>query len=558
MDRNCTREAVPSRETGNSRATLEKHTLALDALSNLTSQFCDKPDFEQLIDVLLMTLCGQFSVADSCAVLRKPITQSLGCSFFATGNLRSSTLLESLNLTAHDRDRFDGGSAVRRTSELASGGETDELVSILTQCGIEVVCSLIHGRKFLGIVGLGRRVTGKPYGQDDLDLLGAVTSTLTPLIANSYLFWEIASLNAGYLDILNSVKQGVFAFDEDHRLKKINAAALEILKTFLQRTSDRGSFVGSPVESVFPEWVFGELADQVIRSIGEDEGATATRVVARAKGTERIYNVGITRTDESGGFKAALIVTLDDVTIREENEQRLFDLQKLADKGLMASSISHELNNFLTLILGGVELMQMALAARQCEKAESMLDKIRTNIVSMERFTAGLTNYARLESERQHADLNSVINDVLSFLSVQSRFKHVTITSDLSAVLPQIRMDTNQIAQLLMNLLNNAADAIKEAHREGGTISISTAREDMELALVIGDNGAGIPPEVREKLFKTHFTSKQRGHGYGLVTCAKIVEKHSGTISVDSEVGKGTTFTIRFPIPPPEEAGLGK
>jgi signal transduction histidine kinase len=136
----------------------------------------------------------------------------------------------------------------------------------------------------------------------------------------------------------------------------------------------------------------------------------------------------------------------------------------------MASSISHELNNFLTLILGGVELMQMALAAEECGKAQSMLDKIRANIINMERFTAGLTDYARLESNRQAADLNSVIEDVLSFLSVQSRFKHITITSDLAVGLPQFKMDTDQIAQLLMNLLNNAADAIKDASRQDGVI----------------------------------------------------------------------------------------
>jgi signal transduction histidine kinase len=290
------------------------------------------------------------------------------------------------------------------------------------------------------------------------------------------------------------------------------------------------------------------LADRVTRSRGKVQAATDTRVFARAKGTERIYSVGITRTVQNGGINAALIMTLDDVTVQKENEQRLFDLQKLADKGLMASSISHELNNFLALILGGAELMHMALAAGQCAKAESMLDKIRGNIVNMERFTAGLTDYGRLESKRQRADLTSVINDVLSFLSVQSRFKQVTITSDLDVELPRFKMDTDQIAQLLMNLLNNAADAIKESGRKDGVIRIATACEEGDITLLICDNGAGMTPEVRESLFTSHFTTKQQGHGYGLVTCAKIVADHGGTVSVESEVGKGTTFTIRFQI----------
>ncbi|MFH1314569.1 MAG: ATP-binding protein [Candidatus Eisenbacteria bacterium] len=543
MDRDCTQQVVAS---PGSDSCGERQILALDALSKLTRQFCDKPDFEQLISLILMTMCGQFSVADSFALLRKPGWQIWNNSFFATGKLTGNIRLGSLVLTPDDRERFAGEETVCRVARLASQGESDSIVSLLSESGVSVVCPLVHGDAFFGIVGLGERVTGKGYGEDDLSLLGTIISTITPLVANSYLFWEIAGLNGWYLDILNSVTQGVFVFDRDYKLQKINTAGMDILKTFLQRTSDQQSFVNSPVDTVFPEWVFGELAGQVVQSRGAVKPTTANRVFARAKGTERIYNVSITRTVENGGAKTALIMTLDDVTVQKENEQRLFDLQKLADKGLMASSISHELNNFLTLILGGVELTQMALADGECVKAETMLDRIRGNIVNMERFTAGLTDYTRLDSKRQRGDLNTVIDDVLCFLSVQSRFKRVTITSELDVELPEFDMDTDQIAQVLMNLLNNAADAIKEAGRKDGMISISTAHGEDDITLLISDNGAGMPPEVKEKLFATHFTTKEHGHGYGLVTCATIIESHGGTVTVDSDVGRGTTFTIRF------------
>jgi signal transduction histidine kinase len=546
MDRDCTQQVAAPAGLSDSGAPLERQILALDALSKLTRQFCDKPDFEQLIGLLLMTMCGQFSVADSFAMLRKPGWRAWSNSFFATGKLTGDTQLGSLMLTPDDWDRFSGKATVHRTAELVSQDEPDNLVSVLNGAGVSVVCPLVHSDRFFGIIGLGERVTGKGYGEEDLSLLGTIISTITPLVANSYLFWEIAGLNEWYLDILNSVTQGVFVFDRDYKLQKINMAGLDILKTFLQRTSDQASFVNSPVDTVFPEWVFGELANQISQANGEVKATTATRVFARAKGTERIYNVSITRTAAGGGVKTALIMTLDDVTIQKENEQRLFDLQKLADKGLMASSISHELNNFLTLILGGVELTQMALASGESRKADTMLDKIRGNIVNMERFTAGLTDYARLESKTQRADLNSVINDVLPFLSVQSRFKRVTITSELDGELPQFEMDTDQIAQLLMNLLNNAADAIKEADLKDGVISINTSHAEGYITLLISDNGAGMPPEVRGKLFSSHFTTKERGHGYGLVTCATIIRNHGGAVSVESEVGRGTAFTIRF------------
>jgi two-component system NtrC family sensor kinase len=547
MDRNVTQQVSDSPvATGGSP--LERQTLALDALSKLTRQFCDKPDFEQLIDILLMTLCGQFSAADSFALLRRPGWQAWNNSLFATGTFRSDTALGSLALGPEDLERFSGETNVYRTAEIGSQADPSGLVATLTESGVNVVCPLVHGDRFFGIMGLGERVTGKAYGDDDLRLLGTIISTITPLVANSYLFWEIAGLNEWYLDILNSVTQGVFVFDRDYRLQKINTAGQDILKTFLQRTSDQGSFVNSPLETVFPEWVFGELASKIAQSKSEVSPMTAMRVFARAKGTERIYNVRITRTVESDGLKTALIMTLDDVTDLRASEQRLFELQKLADKGLMASSISHELNNFLTLILGGVELMQMSLATGQCGKAEAMLEKVRSSIVKMERFTAGLTDYARLESKRQRANLNTVIDDVLAFLSVQSRFKQITIASELDTRLPDFDMDTDQIAQLLMNLLNNAADAIQEVGRKDGLINISTTQGETDAVLTVRDNGAGIPPEVRDKLFSRHFTTKEKGHGYGLVTCATIIKKHGGAVAVESDVGRGTAFTIRFPL----------
>lgn len=529
---------------------LERQTLALDALSKLTRQFCDKPDFEELISVLLMTICGQFSVADSFALLRKPRSHALSQSFFATGRFRNNVLLPSLQLTPNDWRHFSVSGLVWRAGRLRPLGESDQLISILEECGVTLVCPLIQSEDFFGIIGLANRVTGKPFEQDDVDLLGTIVSTVTPLVANSYLFWDIASLNAWYLDILNSVRQGVFVFDRHYRLKKVNTAGLGILKTFASWDFTRGTPVDAPVEAVFPESVFGGWARQIAQSGGAKQGTMITNVIARARDTERIYNVGITGTVENAEMGTALIITLDDVTVEKENEQRLFDLQKLADKGFLASSISHELNNFLALILAGVDLMQAAIDRGDTDKTKATIDKLRSNITNMARFTKGLTDYALPDSCKQTGSLNSVITDVLSFLAVQKRFKQIAIGSDLDSSLPDLEIDPDQIAQLLLNLLNNAADAITESGRDDGRINIRTIYDNGEAVLVISDNGAGMDSQVRERIFKSHFTTKQSGHGYGLTTCATLVGNHGGSITVDSRVGAGTTFTIRLPICP--------
>ena len=534
--------------TCDDRQPMEKQILALDSLSKLTRQFCDKPDFEHLVDILLMTLCGQFSVADSFALLRKPNSQTVNQSFFATGRFKNEVLLTSIHLAPDEWGEFSTGTGVSRVVGSGQSDEPPRLISVLAECGVKVVCPLYHNDDLIGVVGLGNRVTEKGYESEDIDLLGTVLSTLTPLLANSYLFWEIASLNSWYLEILNSVRQGVFVFDRDYRLTKINLAGLAILKAFGPDVSCKDGLKDAPIEVVFPEPVFGGWAREVMGSRALKQTTASARVVARAGESKRIYNVSITGTVENVEIGTALIITLDDITIQRENEERLFDLQKFADKGLMASSISHELNNFLTLVLGGVELMELALEQGDKEKVSATLEKIKTNVGNLERFTAGLTDGTRLESTKRSASLNSIVTDLLSFLSIQKRFKRIAVISNLDRELPDIEVDPDQIAQLLLNLLNNAADAIEESEQENGQIAIRTFCDGDSMILSLSDNGTGMAPEVKAKLFKSNFTTKQRGHGYGLVTCSTIIANHNAEVEVDSEIDTGTTFRIRFPL----------
>ena len=157
-------------------------------------------------------------------------------------------------------------------------------------------------------------------------------------------------------------------------------------------------------------------------------------------------------------------------------------------------------------------------------------------------------DYSNLKVDKQTSSLNSVISDVVSFISGQQRFKGITINPELDGALPALMIDADQIAQLLLNLLYNAADAIVEAHRDEGKIMVGTCSDESEVILIVSDNGAGIGPDVKDSLFKTRLTTKKHGHGYGLVTCASIIEGHNATVTIDSEPGEGSVFTIRFPV----------
>ncbi len=526
---------------------LERQTLAFDALSKLTRQFCEHPDFEQLMDILLMTLCGQFSIADSFALLKKPSAQSLNKSFFATGRFRKDIMIPSLQVEREDWGQALAERRVRNIDEFDLVDEATDQIGILARAGVSLICPLIHSGKFFGVIGLGKRVTGTDCTEEDINLLNTVINTVTPLVANSYLFWDIASLNTWYLDILNSVRQGVFVFDRHFRLRKINSAGVGILKTFRDDEPGFKDVEGKLIDEVFPEPAFDGWAQRFME-VRTVKAMTGNNIVACAGADEHIYNVSVTGSVENSEIGMALIITLDDVTIQKESEQRLFDLQKFADKGLLASSVSHELNNFLALILGGVELAEFALEAENKEKAAAKLAKLKGHVANMERFTKGLVDFAAPDTAKRFSDLNSIIEDVLSFLSVQKRFKGIKIELQMAGEIPEFSFDPDQIAQLLLNLLHNAADAVNEAGVDDGRITIETGRDNGEVVLRVSDNGVGIVPEIRDRLFKSRLTTKTTGHGYGLVTCADIASDHNGTIEVSSEVEVGSTFTVRLPI----------
>jgi signal transduction histidine kinase len=538
------------------RQPLEKRLFALDALAKLAKQFSEKPDFRELMSILLMTLCGQFSTGDCLALLKRPRSGVPGRTFFATGGFRRCGDLAALDITRENSAALLGGDGACKIKDLDLSDRHSGIVPALAAAEVSVVCPMVHDEQLIGMIGIGERVNGRPFSPDDMALLVAIVGTITPFLANTYLFWEIQWLNAWYLEVLNSVRQGVYVFDRENRLKKINAPGLEILDNFRSDSADAGSLYGKPIEEVFPPDAFGVLLREAMTSGGGADSGDVRSVVARSGAKERVYNMRLSESSEGGDGSRDLIITLDDITHQKESDQRLYSLQQLADRGVMASSISHELRNFLGLVLGGLEMTQIAVMQGDGDKANENLDKLKANVENLERFTSGLMDHTKLVIDKKTTDLNTVISDVISFVSGQQRFKGIVIGPDLDAELSQMALDPDQIAQLLLNLLNNGADAIKEAGRSEGVINVATRQEDDEALLIVSDNGVGMAPEIRDGLFKSRLTTKEHGHGYGLVTCAGIIESHNATVSIDSTPGEGSTFTIRFPAPQSPDPGV--
>jgi len=230
-------------------------------------------------------------------------------------------------------------------------------------------------------------------------------------------------------------------------------------------------------------------------------------------------------------------------------ESRLVQAAKLAAVGEMAAGIAHELNNPLTTVSGFAELVleelpeesgvrdDMELVLREAQRARGVVRR--------------LLDFARQsESARVRSDINEIIMDVMALVNHLLRTSGIRLLTDLSEGIPWISVDRNQIKQVILNLVHNALHAMPT----GGELHITTAcrqRDQREwLAMSLADTGIGIAPENLERVFEPFFTtrSKDGGTGLGLSVTYGIIADHGGLIDVESQVGKGSTFTVWLPV----------
>ncbi len=226
--------------------------------------------------------------------------------------------------------------------------------------------------------------------------------------------------------------------------------------------------------------------------------------------------------------------------------EAMIKAERMATRGALASEIGHELSNYLTIISINAKLISREIARiSQDEKLNNSVSSLLSGINKMKYFIRGLLDSAEMKPNKQQSDINNIIRDTIQFVQPLSRYSSAKFVEELDPELPIVNVDPFQIQQLLINLYKNATDARKDA-----TIITRTYfdKEFNRIEIRVADNGPGIPPEVREKLFNINLTTKPGGHGYGLMICKKIVENHNGKIELISEVGNGTEFIISIPI----------
>jgi signal transduction histidine kinase len=213
--------------------------------------------------------------------------------------------------------------------------------------------------------------------------------------------------------------------------------------------------------------------------------------------------------------------------------------ERLASIGRLAAGIAHEIRNPLASISGSMEMLKQSPGGDA--DSRQLMDIAVREVDRLNRLITDLLDYARPKTEeRQRLDLGELVGEIARAFA-QERRAGVTLTLEAD---PDVSLDgaSGQLRQVVWNLVRNAAEAMPA----GGAIRVRVTREGGHPLLIVSDTGAGIPKAHLERIFEPFYSTKVSGSGLGLATVARIVDDHRGHIDVDSEPGRGTTFTVRF------------
>jgi PAS domain S-box-containing protein len=241
-----------------------------------------------------------------------------------------------------------------------------------------------------------------------------------------------------------------------------------------------------------------------------------------------------------------IVHSVQDVTAERRARKLLEKTERLVTIGQMAAGVAHEINNPLNAIVGMAELLCEDL---DDESAKRMAEHIREQALRIGRITKNLLTFARPRpQEFAPVDINEVIREVVEMKSYQLRSNNITVVLNLTEPLPHVLGDKTQLQQVLLNLINNAEDAMSE--QGGGTLSIKTERKEGFVRLLVEDTGKGIPPELLPHIFDPFFTTKPvgKGTGLGLAIVYGIVTGHGGRIWAENRPEGGARFVVELPI----------
>jgi PAS domain S-box-containing protein len=351
--------------------------------------------------------------------------------------------------------------------------------------------------------------------------------------------------------VMQSLSAGVISLDENNHVTMINEAARQLLRIEPEQAA------GVTLEALLPEEQREELRKMILRAA---RSPSVTREVhfTLANQTKLDAAVTITALHDPRGRSRGAVIVIEDLT-------ELIEAQRRAAWSEVARRMAHEIKNPLTPIKLSAERLAKNLLAdqngangnaaklnglseRQASLVRECTTMIGAEVATLQRMVDEFSNFARLPNANlETASLNEVVENTLKLYD--ERLDGIRLESRLAAALPAVIIDGEQIKRALVNLIDNAAEALASVAGDRRiTVSTREVAERETVELVVADTGPGIPPEDRERIFDPYFSTRKRGTGLGLAIISRIVAEHQGRIRVQENHPRGARFTIELPI----------
>jgi PAS domain S-box-containing protein len=360
---------------------------------------------------------------------------------------------------------------------------------------------------------------------------------------------ELKEANEFLTNLIESSVDGIIVTDMKGDILIFNKGAENILGYNAEEVVEKMN-----IRSIYPPGVAKEVMDK-LRSpdYGGMGKLTSFPIAHRRKDGELIEgDLSASLIYDENGNEIASVGIFKDLRERlrierelREMQQALLQSEKLAAMGKLTSQIAHELNNPIYGIMNTLELLKTEVPPES--KRRRILELSLSETQRLAEMLRNMLSFSKPEEEkRRPVKINELVEGILLVMEKQMRESNIKVETYFDETLPEVLASTNQMRQVMLNLLKNA----KEAMPKGGSLTVRTSREDHKVVVAIQDTGVGIPEELRDKIFEAFFTTKQKvkGVGLGLSVCYGIIKDHGGEIRVESGVDKGTTFTILLPM----------
>jgi len=366
------------------------------------------------------------------------------------------------------------------------------------------------------------------FDVDDLTIVRAVVAQVGVALENARLVELLSSAKREWEQTVDAISQAICIVDADGVVRRANRVFAELVQAAVT------AIPGRPWLSLLPPaW-----AEPVGRAVTERAPSTADLRLA-----ERALLLTAIPLAEPG----AAVLVFEDQTDKRRLQEQLIQSEKMSAIGQLIAGVAHDLNNPLASVVGFSDFLSETGDLPQA--LAEPLQVIRQEAERAATIVKNLLSFARSqEAERKVQSIEAILASTLALLRNQLMAHKVEATLEVDEGLPDLEVNENQIKQVFVNLINNAAQAVASVHRSG-RIWVTARRWLDGVAVSVADNGPGISEDIAQRVFEPFFTTKREGEGTGLGLSISqgIVKEHGGRITLDARPGTGATFTVELP-----------